>query len=437
MINKNDKKLQWAWAFYDWANSVYPLVITTAIFPTFYQAVTSITDDNGKVLSDQVEFFGRMFSNSELYSYVISASFLVVSFLSPMLSGLADYWGNKKFFLRLFCYLGALSCGSLYFFNVDYLELSMISVFTASIGFWGSLVFYNAYLPEIAEPKDHDKLSARGFSLGYIGSALLLIIVLVLIMVGGMNARWSFVIVMFWWIGFAQYTLAKLPSFAYHKKTDKHKLWKGLQELKKVWDELKHIKLIKRYLLAFFVYSMGVQTVLLMAVLFAAKEVDWGDDAAGKTGLIVSVLIIQFIAIIGAAAFSRLSKRLGNVTVLKGAVSLWFLTCVWAYYIVTPTDFYITAAIVGFVMGGIQALSRSTYSKILPETEDHASYFSFYDVLEKIGIVIGTFSYGFIEGFTGSLRNSIFALGTFFIVGLILLFFIPKHNWNDPTIKVK
>ncbi len=437
MINKNDKKLQWAWAFYDWANSVYPLVITTAIFPTFYQAVTSITDDNDKVLSDQVEFFGRMFSNSELYSYVISASFLVVSFLSPMLSGLADYWGNKKFFLRLFCYLGALSCGSLYFFNIDYLELSMISVFTASIGFWGSLVFYNAYLPEIAEPKDHDKLSARGFSLGYIGSALLLIIVLVLIMVGGMNARWSFVIVMFWWIGFAQYTLAKLPSFTYHKKTDKHKLWKGLQELKKVWDELKHIKLIKRYLLAFFVYSMGVQTVLLMAVLFAAKEVDWGDDAAGKTGLIVSVLIIQFIAIIGAAAFSRLSKRLGNVTVLKGAVSLWFLTCVWAYYIVTPTDFYITAAIVGFVMGGIQALSRSTYSKILPETEDHASYFSFYDVLEKIGIVIGTFSYGFIEGFTGSLRNSIFALGTFFIVGLILLFFIPKHNWNDPTIKIK
>ncbi len=436
MIDKNDKKLQWAWAFYDWANSVYPLVITTAIFPTFYQAVTTTENGDG-TLNEKVEFFGYLFSNSELYSYVISASFLVVSFLSPMLSGLADYWGNKKFFLKLFCYVGALSCGSLYFFNIEHLELSMISVFMASIGFWGSLVFYNAYLPEIAEPQDHDKLSARGFSLGYIGSAILLIIVLVLIMVGGMNARWSFVLVMFWWIGFAQYTLAKLPSFTYHNNAEKVSFWKGIQELKKVWDELKHIKLIKRYLLAFFVYSMGVQTVLLMAVLFAAKEVDWGDDAAGKTGLIVSVLIIQFIAIIGAGVFSRLSKIFGNIIVLKGAVSMWFLTCIWAYFIVTPIDFYITAAIVGFVMGGVQALSRSTYSKVLPETEDHASYFSFYDVLEKLGIVIGTFSYGIIEGLTGSLRNSIFALGAFFVVGLILLYFVPKHDWSKPTTVVE
>ncbi len=436
MINKNDKKLQWAWAFYDWANSVYPLVITTAIFPTFYQAVTSVTDADGKVISDRVEFFGSTFSNSELYSYVISASFLLVSFLSPLLSGLADYWGNKKFFLKLFCYIGALSCGSLYFFNLDHLELSMVSVFMASIGFWGSLVFYNAYLPEIAEPKDHDKLSARGFSLGYIGSALLLIAVLLLIMVGGMNARWSFILVMIWWIAFAQYTFHRLPSFTYHQKTDSNKLWKGLLELRKVWLEIKEIKLIKRYLLAFFVYSMGVQTVLLMAVLFAAKEVDWGDDSAGKTGLIISVLIIQFIAIVGASAFSRLSKRLGNIKVLKVAVFLWFLTCIWAYYIVSPMDFYITAGIVGFVMGGIQALSRSTYSKVLPETEDHASYFSFYDVLEKLGIVIGTFSYGIIEGLTGSLRNSIFALGTFFVVGLILLYFVPKHDWSKPTTKL-
>jgi len=430
---KNDKKLQWAWAFYDWANSVYPLVVTTAIFPTFYEALTTQKTEAGVVITDKVEFFGYLFSNTELYSYIISASFLVVSFLSPLLSGLADFWGNKKFFLKIFCYIGAVSCGSLYFFNVEYLELSMIPVFTASIGFWGSLVFYNAYLPEVAEPEDHDKLSARGFSLGYVGSALLLIIILILIMVGGMNARYSFVMVMVWWIGFAQYSLLKLPTYTNENKHDKPNLWKGIQELKKVWNELKHIKLIKSYLGAFFVYSMGVQTVLLMAVLFAAKEVDWGGDDAGKTGLIISVLLIQFIAIIGAGLFSRMSKKFGNIRVLKVAVFMWVLVCIWAYFIETPGDFYITAGIVGFVMGGIQALSRSTYSKMLPETEDHASYFSFYDVLEKIGIVIGTLSYGLIEAMTGSLRNSIFALAAFFVVGLILLFFVPKHDWSKPT----
>lgn len=428
MIEKGNKRIEWAWAFYDWANSVYPLVVTTAIFPTFYQAVTTTEAADGSV-SDKVLFFGYTFTNSELYSYVISASFLVVSFLSPILSGIADHWGNKKFFLRLFCYLGALSCGSLYFFDTNHLEISMVSVFCASIGFWGSLVYYNAYLPEIAEPKDHDRISARGFSLGYFGSSLLLISILVLIMKFGMNARWAFVLVMVWWIGFAQYTLHVLPHHVSSSERKKVSVWKGLQELKKVWKEIQELPLIKGFLPAFFVYSMGVQTVLLMAVLFAAKEIDWGDDSKSKTGLIISVLIIQFIAIFGAGVFSRASKYFGNIRVLKVAVLIWFLVCVWAYFIHTPTDFYITAASVGFVMGGIQALSRSTYSKILPETQDHASYFSFYDVLEKLGIVLGTFSYGFIEGFTGSLRNSIFALGAFFLVGFLLLYFVPKHNW--------
>jgi UMF1 family MFS transporter len=428
MIEKGNKKIIRAWTFYDWANSVYPLVITTAIFPTFYQAVTTTTLPDGTE-TQLVTFFGFTFSNSELYSYVFSASFLVVTFLSPILSGIADYWGNKRFFLKVFCYLGALSCGSLYFFDVDRLELSMFSVFMASIGFWGSLVFYNAYLPEIAKPEDHDKISARGFSLGYFGSSLLLISLLIGIMVFEMPAKYCFPIVMVWWIGFAQYTLTVLPKYAYHKNKVTNVVTRGLNEIKKVWLEIQDQKLIKRYLAAFFVYSMGVQTVLLVAVIFAAKEIDWGDDSKSKSGLIISVLIIQFIAILGATVFSRLSKYFGNIRVLKSAVVIWAMVCIWAYYITTPTDFYITAAIVGFVMGGIQALSRSTYSKILPETEDHASYFSFYDILEKLGIVIGTFSYGLIETLTGDLRNSVLILISFFVVGLLLLYFVPRHQW--------
>ncbi len=428
MLQKGNKSIINAWAFYDWANSVYPLVITTAIFPMFYEAVTTTQLPNGEQ-SDMVRFFGFEFRNTELYSYVVSLSFLIVSFISPLLSGIADYSDSKKSFLKFFCYLGAVSCASLFFFDVEHLEWSMLPVLMASVGFWGSIVFYNAYLPEIADPEDHDRISAKGYSLGYIGSSLLLILNLVMIMVLDIPAKYSFLTVAIWWIGFSQITYRRLPdqSFKNENVEKENKFTKGWRELKKVWQQLKNQPILKRYLLSFFVYSMGVQTVMIMATLFAAKEVNWEGDGA-KTGLIVSVLIIQFIAIAGAYFFSWLSSKWGNIKALGLSLVIWIGICIAAYYIHEPIEFYIIAAIVGLVMGGIQSLSRSTYSKILPETKDHASFFSFYDVLEKLGIVIGTFAYGFIEGITGSMRNSIFALITFFILGLILLSLIPKQK---------
>ena len=428
MIEKGNKKVINAWAFYDWANSVYPLVITTAIFPMFYEAVTTSTLADGSS-SDMVEFWGNPFKNTEIYSYIVSASFLVVSIISPLLSGIADYADNKKRFLQFFCYLGAISCASLYFFDVNHLELSMLPVFFASIGFWGSIVFYNAYLPEIADASQHDRISAKGYALGYLGSSILLIICLAVIMgVGAEYTKYSFLAVALWWIGFSQITYARLPNHAFSEKPKENKFTKGWLELKKVWHQLNDLKALKKYLIAFFVYSMGVQTVMLMATLFAAKEINWGEDSAAKTGLIVSVLIIQFIAIGGAYLFSWLSKKLGNIKALVISNVIWVGICIGAYYIHEPVEFYIIAAIVGLVMGGIQSLSRSTYSKLLPATKDHASFFSFYDVLEKLGIVIGTFAYGFIEGVTGSMRNSIFALITFFILGLILLIRVPNKK---------
>ncbi|MCB0802161.1 MAG: MFS transporter [Flavobacteriales bacterium] len=427
MLKKGNRRIINAWAFYDWANSVYPLVITTAIFPIFYEAYTTSTNPDG-TLNDSVLFFGFHLKNTELYSYVISFSFLIVSIISPILSGIADYSDSKKSFLKFFCYLGALSCASLYFFDIAHLELSMISVLLASVGFWGSIVFYNAYLPEIAEPKDHDRISAKGYSLGYIGSSILLIINLIMIMVFDIDARVSFLTVAVWWIGFSQITYARLPNQTFTAKPKmENKFTRGWKELKKVWFQLNEMPELKRYLASFFVYSMGVQTVMIMATLFAAKEINWEGDGA-KTGLIVSVLIIQFIAIAGAYLFSWLSLKWGNIKALALSLVIWIGICIAAYYIREPIEFYIIAAIVGLVMGGIQSLSRSTYSKILPVTKDHASFFSFYDVLEKMGIVIGTLSYGLIEGITGSMRNSILALILFFVVGLGLLFFVPKRK---------
>jgi UMF1 family MFS transporter len=425
MLKKGDKKIINAWAFYDWANSSYPLVIISAIFPVFYENVTQTKDASGKVITNMVSLFGRTYENTVLYSYVIVISFVIVSLTAPILSGIADYSGSKKKFMQFFCYLGSLACASLFFFSKDHLAWGLLSVLVASVGFWGSLVFYNAFLPEVAEPADHDKVSAKGYSLGYIGSAILLILNLIAIKGFDMPARWSFITVAIWWSGFAQVTFAKLPNNVYDRKPEGNPLLKGFNELRKVWNELKYISRLKRYLASFFIYSMGVQTVMIMAVLFAKKEIVGMEDS----NLIIAVLLIQFVGVAGSVLFSRLSKWIGNIKALGVSIFIWIGICVGTYlFVYTPNSFYIDACVVGLVMGGIQSLSRSTYSKLLPETEDHASYFSFYDVCEKVGIVIGTLSFGLIEDFSGSMRNSILALMVFFVIGFILLLTIPKSK---------
>jgi UMF1 family MFS transporter len=436
MIVKNDPKVVNGWAFYDWANSVYNLVITSVVFPKFYLSQTEPI----------VTFFGREFNNVELYSYVFSASFVIVSLLVPLLSGIADYLGNKKRFMQFFCYLGAAACMSMFFFDPNHLEVSMLSPFFASIGFWSSLVFYNSYLPQIATPDQHDRISAKGFSLGYIGSILLLISIIVALktMDLGVDAegnslnhyitRTGFVAVGLWWAGFAQITYRRLPKNVLDKIPDKEKgyIYKGYRELNKVWKELSEQGVLKRFLLSYFIYNMGVQTIMLLAVVFADEEINWPiDEITGepdKTGLIVSIILIQLVAVVGAFIMSRLSKRIGNIAVIQFAVLIWIGICVSAYFITEPLQFYWLAATVGFVMGGIQSMSRSTYSKMLPETKDHASYFSFFDVLEKVGLIIGPFLFGFVTGHFDGMRNAVIVLASIFIIGFVTLFFVRSSK---------
>ncbi|SDS30018.1 MFS transporter [Christiangramia echinicola] len=433
-LPKGSKKLIHAWAFYDWANSVYSLVISSAIFPIFYGALTIVTDSEGNKLSDTVTFLGIGFNNDTLISYVTAAAFLVVSFLSPFLSGIADYIGNKKNFLKFFCYLGAFSCIGLYWFSLDFLWFGLLCYFLALIGFWASLVFYNSYLPDIAFPAQQDKASAKGFSLGYIGSVILLILCLVMILKydwfgfenKGFPTRFSFVLTGIWWIGFSQYTYYYLPKGNKKAKLTNDVLFNGFRELRTIWKSIKQNKTLKRYLLAFFVYSIAVQTIMLIATYFGIEELEWGDQDP-TTGLIVSILLIQLVAVVGATLTSRLAIKYGDVKILIFINLIWIAICGYAYFITTPVQFYVAAASVGLVMGGIQSLSRSTYSKMLPENAvDTASYFSFYDVSEKIGIVIGMSLYGFVAQETGSVRNAILFLVVFFIAGVILLMRVPK-----------
>ncbi len=436
-LPKGHKKLLNAWAFYDWANSVYNLTISSAIFPIFWGALTIVRNDQDVIISDTVRFLGYDFNNDALISYVTALAFLVVSIMSPLLSGIADYVGNKKFFLKLFCYLGAVSCIGLYWFSLEHLWFGLFCYFMALIGFWASFVFYNSYLPDIAFAEQQDAISAKGYSLGYIGSVILLIINLVMILKfdwfgfedEGAPTRLSFVMVGVWWIGFSQYTYYYLPKGNKKDTTlSKNIFLNGFKELKMIWNELKHDIRLRRFLVAFFVYTMAVQTIMLIATYFGIEELDWGEQNA-TTGLIISILLIQLVAVVGAILTSKASAKFGNIKTIIVLNFIWIGICAYAYTMTTPFQFYITAAVVGLVMGGIQALSRSTYSKFLPKNvKDTASYFSFYDVSEKIGIVIGMFTYGIVAQVTGSIRHSILFLILFFAVGLILLFRVPRSN---------
>ncbi|HEX7458747.1 MAG TPA: MFS transporter [Ginsengibacter sp.] len=425
------KKVINGWAMYDWSNSVYSLVITSTIFPAYYESVTKNNSNN------EVTFLGRHFVNTALYNYALGVAFLVVAIMSPILSSIADYKGNKKSFLRFFCFLGSVSCSMLFFFKGnETLWVAIVCSMIACIGFWSSVVFYNSYLPEIAAPEDRDRVSAKGFAMGYIGSVILQLVCFVFVFkpawfgmqnAATMPARFSFLLVGIWWFGFAQLTLNVMPKGTPAAFRPENNIFaNGFIELKKVFKQLKSLLILKRFLLAFFFYNMGVQTIMLVATLFGSKQLKLPTEK-----LIITILIIQIVAIAGAYIMAKLSEKFGNFQTLLSVVIIWILVCLGAYEIATISDkgvnaemyFYVLAVVVGLVMGGIQSLSRSTYSKLMPVTKDTTSFFSFYDVTEKIGIVIGMFSFGLIEELTGSMKNSVLVIMCFFIIGFIILYF--------------
>jgi UMF1 family MFS transporter len=402
---------------YDWANSAYSLVITTAIFPLYYESA----------MPEKIVFWGMSFVSTALINYTGALGFLLVSAMLPLLSGIADYTNNKRRFLTFFCALGSTSCAALWFFNPDEPGAGLLFYLLALIGFWSSLVFYNAYLPEIAPPEMHNKLSARGFSMGYLGSSILLLLCLGVYFIDPGSIKLSFVLTGIWWFGFALLSLRNFPASSDKRRLESHLISKGYRELRQVWQELKTALHLKRFLQAFFIYSMGVQTVMLVAVYFGTKEISWSSDSEKQTGLIISILAIQLIAIPGAHFSAWVSKQYGNIRSLMLSNVLWMSVCIVALVISSPLHFYLTAGVVGFIMGGIQSASRATYARLLPETRDTASYFSFYEVAEKIGIVIGLFIFAILEE-AGNMRISVVSLIVFFAMGIILLLRIPSKK---------
>ncbi|MGB0456407.1 MAG: MFS transporter [Flavobacteriaceae bacterium] len=430
-LKKGSKKLINAWAFYDWANSVYPLVISTAVFPIYY---TSMANSFANTEGD-ISFLGTHWNPTTLYDYTLALSFLIVAFCSPILSGIADYTGNKLKFLKGFCLMGSLSVMGLYFFDgASTLWVALLCTIFASIGFWGSIVFYNAYLPEVAFPEQQDKVSAKGFMYGYFGSVLLLVFSLVLVQKPDwfgitdptLAPRITFVLVGLWWFGFAQITYRRLPNNVFNHKPDKDYIWKGFLELKSVFKSLGQHSQLKYFLIAFFFLSVGVQTIILMAGIFGSEEL-----GLPTLNLILTILLVQIVAIFGAYLFSRLSDKIGNLATLKITLFIWGIVCFIAFVLDRNQPnidyyFYAMGIVLGFVLGATQSLTRSTYSKLLPETHDHATYFSFYDVTEKIAIVLGMIVFGLLIALTGSMQYSVLALAVFFLLAFLVLYKIKR-----------
>jgi len=422
-IRMGDPKVIRGWVMYDWANSVYQLTIASAIFPVYYSKVTRAGG------TDVVDFFGYPIINTVLYSWGIAAAYLLLAMLTPLFSSIADYTGRRKIFMQVFTWIGGISCGTLFFFNKNTIELGILSFFFAWVGYGGSLVFYNSFLPVIAAPAEQDKISARGYSMGYLGGVTLLIINLIIILKptwfgitdSSFPARLAFFTVFVWWVGFAQWTFGVLPKYTYGQRSGGNVLLKGYQELRTVWQFVKKSKMMTLYLAAYFFITSGILTVMFMAATYGEKELKLGESV-----LIGTILCIQLLGVAGAWSFARISKKIGNINSLIIAVAAWVIICYGAYLITDARGFITVAIFVGFVMGGSQALGRSTWSKMLPETHDHTSFFSFFDVVEKLATVAGTFSFGIMEAISGSMRASVLSVIIFFLFGLAFLLVVRR-----------
>ncbi len=494
------KKVVNAWAMYDWANSVYNLVITTTFFPLFFMAISFLIAPSSKqevhntivsycknnpllfkqpqlqqsldsaaqvlkgnvtkgevltfylnrvapgvslkekythgdtlalqqlfknvdsVLTNNpangdVTILGKKIKNTALYNYALAIAYLLVILMFPILSAVADSRGNKKRLMKLFCYVGAFTCASFYFLSKDYIILALILVIIAAVGYYGSQLFYNAYLPEIAAEKDRDRISAKGYIFGYIGSVLMQLIGFAIVTINESYIGLTFVLVGIWWAGFAQIPFKHLPSRTSTTRVPIGVLFKeGVDALKKVWLQVKKMPVLRLYLLAFFFYISGVLTVMMVAANFGKDELQLEDSK-----LIITIVIIQLVAVLGAWAMSKLSARIGNFNVLIITIIIWVAICIFAYFTYTEMQFYCLATAVGFVMGGVQSMSRSTYSKLMPVTKDTTSFFSFYDITEKLAMMIGLVIFGYLDDVTGSMRASVLALIVFFVIGLVIL----------------
>lgn len=405
----NDKKVIRAWALFDWANSAYSLVISTAIFPIYFLAVAP----------ERIQIFGTEWSNSALYSYSISLAYILIALIAPILGGIADAGKKRLHFLKIFTTIGSVACMILFFFNdAPLVWLGTAAFIISTFGFAGSLIFYDAFLPSITTREHYDAVSAKGYSYGYLGSVLLLLTILFISQKpelfgippdSSLPYRIGFVMVGLWWIGWSQYTFKYLPKDS-EEDLQKGLIKAGYLEMLSVFREVRYKPNLRKFLASFFFYSAGVNTVIYLATVFAEKVLNFATSE-----LIFTVLVLQIVAILGALLFARYAKKKGSKKAIQVMIVIWFCICLGASLVTSKLWFFILAFFVGLVLGGIQSSSRASYTKLIEHEDEYNSYFSFYDLLFYLSIVFGTLTFGFIDNLTGNLRYSVLILALFFV----------------------
>ena len=426
---KNDRKTIFGWCMYDWANSAYITTAAVALLPNYF--AQAVVGEAG------VDIFGMNMSATALWGFMLGGAAFLVFLFAPVLGAIADFSSGKRRFLAGFAYMGSLFATMLYFCKSGDVGLTIALFMGTQVCFVAGNVFYDAFLPQIASEDKLDSVSAKGYAFGYVGGSLQFAIALGLVAMQktpedqAMAARIGMAMTGIWWAGWTLLTLkylkeVKIPYELPEAYRDRPKILAylalGISRTVATAKRVGRFKHLTLFLVAYMIYNDGIHTVTSMATIYGTEEL-----RLSTTALMVTLLLVQVVAIGGALVFSRIANRIGAKHAVMCALVLWSGVVTYGYFIHTATEFFVLGIIVGVVLGGTQALSRSFYGAMIPE-QASAEFYGFYSVFSKFSSIWGPVTFGFIKQITGSARLAIISLMIFFIVGLILLGFVDEEK---------
>lgn len=406
--NKFTKK-EWSWILYDWANSAYSMTVTSAILPIYFTAMVTAA---GKTSSDATTLWG----------YTNSIASIIVALLSPVLGAWADQIGMKKKLFTIFSFMGIIFTGLLGIVPYGKWVILMIFYILTVLGFSLGNVFYDSFLTDVTEDERMDQVSTTGFALGYIGSTIPFILCMALIILSqkeiiplsvNLSTKISFIITALWWFFFTLPMYRDVEQTYGIQKVQNHPL-RVFGDLKKSFIKILGHKRAFYFLLAYFFYIDGVDTIIKMATSYGTAL------GLSATVLLAVLLLTQFVAFPFAIIYGKLSNKYGPKAMIYVGVVIYTIICIYAYFIKTPRDFFILAFLVGTSQGGIQAISRSYFARLIPKKNSN-EYFGFYNIFGKFAAIMGPFLVGFITQITGEVRNGVLSLIVLFILGFIFL----------------